>query len=258
MDLEDRTALVTGASRNIGQAIATELAEQGADVGISARSDERGCQETVERIEATGRRAAIAMADLAESEDITTMVETVRDELGPIDVLVNNATVRPIKPFLEVNADDLDHVIDVNFRGIFRTTQLVVPDMLEQNDGSIVNLLGANVYLGRFGHTHSYGAKMAIEGLIRQLATELGPEGIRVNGLSPGLIDVDRERKNLDAKLASIPLRRMGTVEEIAQACSFLASDRAGYVTGQVLHVNGGRYPTPTTVPDERALHQSR
>jgi 3-oxoacyl-[acyl-carrier protein] reductase len=253
MDLSDKTALVTGASRNIGRATAVRLAEAGADVGVSARSDRDGCAETAERVRATGSDAAVALADLAEPDDIEAMVETVRDRLGPIDVLVNNATTRPDKPFLAVDRADLEHVMNVNFRGIFLTTQQVVPDMLEAGGGSIVNLLGAMVYLGEAGRAHSYGSKMAIEGMVRQLASEFGPDGIRVNGLSPGIIDTGREGDaewdRLVADLvAATPLGRPGEPEEIANACCFLASDQASFVSGQVIHANGGIYPTPSVL----------
>lgn len=256
MGFDGKTALVTGASRNIGRAIATELAERGADVGISARSNREGCTETASRIEEAGGEAAVALADLTEPEEIEAMVADVRDELGPIDVLVNNATVRPETPFLDVELEELERAQNVNFRGLFLTTQEVVPDMIDRGGGSIVNLLGALVYLGRPGHVHSYGSKMGIEGLVRQLATELGPEGIRVNGLSPGLIDTGREeteewKRTRERVIEATALRRTGTVEEMADACCFLASEKASFVTGQVLHANGGTYPIPNIVPPE-------
>lgn len=256
MDFSGKTALVTGSSRNIGRAIAIGMAERGADVGITARSNIDGCEETAQQVEATGSDAAVALADLADPTDIEEMVTYVREELGPIDILVNNATYRPIKPFLDVELEDIDRVQDVNFRGLFLTTQHVVPDMLDNAGGAIVNLIGAMVYLGRPSHTHSYGTKMAIEGLVRQLATELGPSGIRVNGLSPGLIDVGREQtaewQQIEEKvIEATALRRLGTVEEMADVCCFLASDHASFVTGQVLHANGGTYPIPNLLPTE-------
>lgn len=258
MEFDGRTALVTGASRNIGRGIAVKLAERGADVGIAARTDRAGCEETARRVEAAGGDAAIALADLADPSAIESMVEAVREELGPIDILVNNATYRPSAPFLDVGLDELDRVADVNVRGLFLTTQHVVPDMLDRGGGAVVNLVGAMVYLGLAGHTHSFGSKMAIEGLTRQLATELGPDGIRVNGVSPGLIDTDRDAgedwERIEREVVeATPLRRTGTIDEVADACCYLASERASFVTGQTLHVNGGTYPTPTLVSRERS-----
>ncbi|MFB6161614.1 MAG: SDR family NAD(P)-dependent oxidoreductase [Haloferacaceae archaeon] len=256
MDLDGRTALVTGASRNIGRAIAVELAELGADVGVTAHTDEEGAAETARRVEATGSEAAVALGDLADPAEVASTVERVRAELGPVDTLVNNATYRPTTPFLDVDREELDRVTNVNVRGVFLTTQHVVPDMIERGGGAVVNQIGAGVYLGDYGHAHSYGSKLAIEGMVRQLATELGPEGIRVNGLSPGIIEVGRERdeawiRRERAITDATPLGRLGDAEEVADACAFLVSDRASFVTGQVLHVNGGLYPTPTVVPRE-------
>lgn len=256
MDFSGKTALVTGSSQNIGRAIAIGMAERGADVGITARSNRDGCEETARRVEATGSNAAVAVADLADPTDIEEMITHVHEELGPIDILVNNATYRPIKPFLDIEVEDINQVQDVNFRGLFLTTQHVVPDMLKNGNGAIVNLIGAMVYLGRPKHTHSYGTKMAIEGLVRQLATELGPDGIRVNGLSPGLIDVERKQtaewERIEEKvIEATALRRLGTVEEMADVCCFLASDQASFITGQVIHANGGTYPIPNILPTE-------
>jgi len=255
MDLTGKTALVTGSSRNIGRSTAIRLAEAGADVGITARTDEEGCAETARLVRETGSEAAVALADIGDPDAIQSMEDAIRDQLGPIDVLVNNATYRPSKPFLDVETEDLDRVLAVNFRGVFQTTQAVVPDMTDRGGGSIVNLIGAMVYLGKHGHAHSYGSKLGLEGQIRQLATELGADGIRINGVSPGLIDVDRTRTEEWDRIErevirSTPLGRLGDVEEVADACCFLASDAASFVTGQVLHVNGGTYPTPTLVPE--------
>lgn len=250
MNLNGQTALVTGSSRNIGQTIATTLAEAGADVGITARNNEEGCTETARQVKEIGSDAAVALGDLAEPTDIERIVESVRNELGPIDILINNATVRPTTPFFEVEPSELDRVLDVNLKGQFLLTQHVVSDMLEVGHGSIVNLIGAMVFLGRTGKTHSYGSKMGIAGYVRQLASEFGPKGIRVNGLSPGLIDTDRDETfaGYEQIIQATPLQRMGTKQEIADVCCFLASDRASFITGQVIHANGGSYPTPNVI----------
>lgn len=250
IDLDGRTALVTGSSRNIGQTIATTLANAGADVGITARNDKQGCEETARQVEAAGSEAAVALGDLADSDEIEGVVEQVRSELGPIDVLVNNATTRPMTPFFDVDPAELDRVLDVNLKGQFLLTQHVISDMVDSGQGSIVNLIGAMVFLGRTGKSHSYGSKMGIAGYVRQLASEFGPEGIRVNGLSPGLIDTNRDRtfEGHEQVVQATPLERMGTTQEIADACCYLVSDRASFITGQVIHVNGGSYPTPNVI----------
>lgn len=253
MDLTNKTAIVTGSSKNIGRAIATRLAKAGADVGITARSDRAGCEETAAAVRAHGSDAAIAIGDIGDPTAIDTVVSTLRDELGPIDILVNNATYRPSKPFDEIEPADIDRVQAVNFRGVLLTTQQVVPDMRAHGGGAIVNLIGAMVYLGKHGHAHSYGSKLGIEGQVRQLATELGTDNIRINGVSPGLINVDRNRtdewEQIERETVSAtPLGRLGEPAEVADACCFLVSEHASFITGQVLHVNGGTYPTPTLV----------
>lgn len=253
MDLTNKTAIVTGSSKNIGRAIATRLAKAGADVGITARSDRAGCEETAAAVRAHGSDAAVAIGDIGDPKAIDTVVSTLRDELGPIDILVNNATYRPSKPFDEIEPADIDRVQAVNFRGVLLTTQQVVPDMRAHGGGAIVNLIGAMVYLGKDGHAHSYGSKLGIEGQVRQLATELGTDNIRINGLSPGLINVDRTRtdewERIEREMTSAtPLGRLGEPAEVADACCFLVSAHASFITGQVLHVNGGTYPTPTLV----------
>ena len=255
MDLSGKTALVTGSSKNIGRAIAVTLAEHGADVGVTARTDEEGCEETARRVRAAGGDATVALGDIGDPADVESVVDHVRGELGPIDVLVNNATYRPSKPLVDLTPADVDRVQDVNFRGVLLTTQAVVPDMRDHGGGAIVNLIGVGVYLGKPGHAHSYGTKFGIEGQVRQLATELGADGIRINGLSPGLVDTERSRddawEHIEREtVAATPLGRLGTVDEIADACCFLVSDSASYITGQVLHVNGGAYPTPRVVSE--------
>lgn len=231
MDLSGHTALVTGSSRNIGQTIATTLAEAGADVGITAQNDIEGCRETARQAEAASSSTAIALGDLARPDDIQDIVEQVRSELGPIDVLVNNATVRPMTPFFEVEPEELDQILDVNLKGQFLLTQHIVSDMLKVGHGAIINVIGAMVFLGRTGKSHSYGSKMDIAGYVRQLASEFGPKGIRVNGLSPGLIDTDRDETfdGHEQVIEATPLKRMGTKQEGRRRMLFLGL-RAGIV----------------------------
>ena len=250
MDLSGRTALVTGSSRNIGRAIATGMAERGADVGVTSRRDEAACEETAEAVRAAGGDAAVAVGDIGDPDDVARVVETIRDEIGPIDVLVNNAAVRPGKPFLDVTTEDVDRVTDVNFRGTFQVTQAVVPDMIEAGGGSVLYVYGLFAHVGLPGHSYSFASKAGAAGLVRQLASELGPAGIRVNGVAPGSIDTiedgSSDAEEIERRIVqATPLKRQGEAEEVADACCFLASEAASFVTGQMLHVNGGLYPTP-------------
>lgn len=250
MDLDGHTALVTGSSRNIGQAIAERLAEAGADVGITAHKDRTGCEETATLVENAGATSAIAMGDLAEPADIESVVESIRDELGPIDILVNNASYRPKSKLLDVTPEEWAKVHNIDLRAMFLLSQLVVPDMLEQDGGAIVNIVGKSIYTGLQGKTHVIANKAGIPGLTRALALELGEDNIRVNALCLGLINTDRDLENYDdweshsKKTAQMTaLKRNGEPKEVADVCCFLASQRASYVTGQVLHVNGGSFP---------------
>lgn len=254
MNLEGHTALVTGSSRNIGQQIAARLAEAGADVGITARTDEEGCMETSERVRDEGSEAAIAMGDLAEPEDIEHITTTIRDELGPIDILVNNASYRPLKPFLEVTLDDWATVHNIDLRAMALVSQHVLPDMIELGDGRILNIVGDSIYSGTTQKTHVMANKAGIPGLTRGLAFEFGPEGIRSNAMSLGLIDTDRDLENYagweDVKRRAsqkAALRRIGSPKEVADAACFLVSDHASFITGQTIHVNGGTFPITDT-----------
>lgn len=250
MNLDGKTALVTGSSRNIGQATARTLAEAGADVGITARSDREGCEDTAEMVEQAGGRSAIALGDVADPDDVAAVAETVEAELGSVDVLVNNASYRPSKPFLEVSVEEWQRVHDVDLRSMFLFSRAVIPGMMEAGEGAIVNMVGKNVFVGRAGKTHVVANKAGIPGLTRSLALEFGGDGVRVNAVCPSLIDTDRDPANYEnweayedkARRVSA-LKRIGDPQEVADVCCFLCSEKASYVTGQVLHVNGGSFP---------------
>ena len=252
VNLESSTALVTGSSKNIGRAIAVRLAEAGADVGITARGDRAGCEETLELVEETGASGTVVLGDIGEPGDITHIVENVRSDLGAIDILVNNAAIRPATSFDEITLEDWDRVHNVNARSIFLFAREIVPDMRAGGGGAIVNLHGEIVNRGARGKVHVGSSKTAAVGLTLSLATTFAPENIRVNGVCPGrLIRTDRKMENYPNfehmernVIEATPMRRRGEAGEIADAVCFLASEQASFVAGQILSVNGGLFPT--------------
>lgn len=245
--LDGKTALVTGSSKNLGRAIAIALGEAGANVGITGRSDRAGCEQTAEAVEAAGGETVITLGDLGSPDDVASMVTDVRDELGPIDVLVNNAAIRPSVPFEEITLEQWQHVQDVNLRSAFLLSQEAYADMKPRETGAIVNVLGLMAIQGRRTKAHGVVTKTGLIGLTKTLAAELGPHGVRVNSVVPGRkVKTERdsvsetERKNFRKLEEATPLRRRAEPEEVASAVRFMASDEASFITGEVLKVDGG------------------
>lgn len=243
MKLEGKVALITGAGRNIGRAIALKLAGEGADVIVNARSNEAEANAVAAEVRALGRRAIAVLADVSDRDQVRAMVETGLAEFGRIDVLINNAAIRPSKPFVEVTDEDWEHVRGVVLDGAFYCTRAVVPSMIENELGRIVFFVGDGAFSGTPDRAHVSAAKMGLVGLAHGLAKDLGRHNIRVNVVSPGLIDTTRPGDWYPsgfAKNPGGPMKRLGTPDEIADACLFLVSDDSSFITGQTLHVNGG------------------
>jgi len=247
MRLQGKIALVTGAQQGIGRAIALGLARAGADVGINYLDDRPAAEKVLEEVRAAGRRAVVVQADVGRPAETQAMVARVAGELGGLDVLVNNAGVFPRVPFLEMRESDWDLVLDVNLKGGFFCAQAAARAMLAAGRrGSIINL-ASQAIRGSVRGVHYSASKGGVVAMTRAMALELAPHGIRVNAIAPGLTDTAQPRYGhseveLQALASAVPLGRMALPDDIASVAVFLASDDAGFMTGQTVHVNGGSY----------------
>lgn len=243
--LQGRIALVTGASQGIGRAVALELARNGAVVGLAARNLAR-LEEAAAEIHAAGGQAAVFAIDVASEESIKAGSKSVLDRFGKIEILVNNAGITRDGLMLRMKRSDWDDVLNANLTGAWQLTQALLAPMLKNRWGRIVNLSSVVGRTGQAGQVNYAASKAGLIGLTRSMAREFASRGITVNAVAPGYIETPMtavlDEKQRAAMLAQIPLGRAGTVEEIAQAVAFLASDAAGYITGQVLDVNGGMF----------------
>ena len=252
MRLEGKTALITGASRNIGRAIALAFAAEGADLVVNTRVNGEELEAVAAECRKAGARAVPVLADIAEAAAVESMVEQALALFGAIDVLVCNAAIRPHKSLTETSIEDWHHVIGVNLHSAFYLARAVVPGMKERRRGSIIAIGGQSALTGRPNTAAVTAAKTGQLGLVRALAAELGPFGIRANMVVPGTMDTERRYAewypehrqappDAPEQLKEIPLGRLGRPEEIADACVFLASDASAYVTGDTIRVMGGR-----------------
>jgi len=243
--LEGRVAIVTGASRGIGRVIALSLAEDGASVVVSGRDAAR--VETVAReMEALGAQALGVAADVARRDDADRLVDATRERFGRIDILVNNAGITRDALLVRMRDEDWDQVLGVNLRGAFLMTRAVGKVMIRQRGGRIINIASTAGAMGSAGQLNYSAAKAGLIGMTKASARELAHWGILVNAVAPGLIDTDMSAAmpadSRGALIAQIPLKRMGNAREVAEVVRFLVGDGASYVTGQVVHVNGGLY----------------
>lgn len=244
-NLSGQIALVTGGSQGIGRAVALVLAELGADVAVMARTLEK-CEAVAEEIRAKGRRAVAVRGDMARADEIKAAIARVAEELGPITVLVNNAAITRDGLMLRMKQGDWDDVINTNLTGVFLTTQAVLPMMTKARKGRIINLTSVVAQSGNVGQVNYISAKAGIIGFTKAVAREYASRNITVNAVAPGFIETPMTaalgEPARNAMLEQIPLKRPGTDLDVAYAVAFLASDEAGYVTGQVINVNGGMY----------------
>ncbi len=256
MKLKDKNAIVTGAGSGIGRAIALKFAEHGANIAIVYGHNDINAQQTAEMVDALGRKAMVIKADVRDAKALSQMADSVVQEWGRIDCLVNNAGVARESPFLEMSEEDWDEVLDVNLKGPFLCTQAVARQMKKIGKGGKVINIGSDLGTGiAHGASNYCVSKMGLIQLTRAAALELAPFGIRVNIVSPGVIatgmgepdDTPEYQQFLKHIIPEVPLGRMGEGEEVANLVLFLASDESDYITGSTFGVDGGILLRPST-----------
>ena len=241
---ERRVALVTGATRGIGKEIALELAQNGLDIAINYRSMQEGIEDLKKEIEAYGVRCEFVGADVANFEQCENMVKETVEKFGKIDILVNNAGITKDGLIMRMKKEDFEAVIDINLIGTFNVTRNVIPYMIKQKSGRIINVSSVVGVAGNAGQTNYSASKAGIIGFTKSLAKEVASRNILVNAIAPGFIDTDMTKvlsDNVKEGInAQIPLRRMGSPKEVAKVVKFLASEDSSYITGQVINIDGG------------------
>lgn len=244
MNFSGKTAVVTGGSRGLGRAVCLELAAGGANVVLCYAGNEAAANETVAACEALGARAVAVRCDVADSAQVKTLMDTALQTFGRIDILVNNAGITRDGLLMMMKEDDFDTVIDTNLKGAFLCMKAVARQMMKQRYGRIVNLSSVVGLRGNAGQVNYAASKAGIIGMTKSLAKELASRGVTVNAVAPGFMETDMTAAMPEAAktatLAAIPMGRMGAVEDVAKTVAFLASEEAGYITGQVIAVDGG------------------
>jgi len=244
--LAGKVALVTGASRGIGRAIALTLAEAGADVAVNYAGSEAAAAEVVSLIEGMGRKAIKVKANVASSQEVDDMFKQVLETFGKLDILVNNAGITRDNLIMRMKEEEFDEVIATNLKGVFNCVKAATRPMMKQRYGHIINISSVVGALGNPGQANYVAAKAGVIGMTKATAKELSSRGITVNAVAPGFIETDMTDKlsedTRSQMLKQIPLARLGQPDDIAKAVRFLASDDASYMTGQTIHVDGGMY----------------
>ena len=242
--LEGKVALVTGASRGIGRAIAIKLAEYGATVIVNYNGSKEKAEETAKAIEDMGRETTISCFDVSDENACKSGIDEMLKKYGHIDILVNNAGITRDKLLMGMSEEDFVSVLNTNLLGAFHTTKFLIRNFLKLKGGSIINISSVSGVIGNPGQANYSASKAGIIGLTKSVAREYASKGIRVNAIAPGFVGTDmvdnmteEAKKQIESK---VPLGRIGEPSEIAEMAAFLASDKASYITGQVIHVDGG------------------
>ncbi|MBM15770.1 MAG: 3-oxoacyl-ACP reductase [Nitrospina sp.] len=243
MSLKGKIALITGGAQGIGSIISKELAGQGAHVVLGDINQE-GAEETVAEIKNSGGKASAVKIDVSNATDVRRVFDSILNEYKPIDIVVNNAGITRDALLLRMKEVDWDLVLNINLKGSFLCSQQAIKQMLKQKSGSIVNIASIVGVMGNFGQANYSASKAGLIGFTKTLAREVAPRGIRANAVAPGFIDTEMTRVLEDSirlkLIEQIPLARLGQPEDVARCVSFLVSENASYITGQVINVNGG------------------
>jgi 3-oxoacyl-[acyl-carrier protein] reductase len=246
MELEGKAAIVTGGTRGIGRAIALDLAASGADVALNYRKSASLAAELADTIRGMGRRALAVQADVSNFDDAQAMVQAVLDDFGRLDILVNNAGMNWDGVVWKMTEEQWDRVIEVDLKGTFNYTRATAPAFRKQGSGKIVNITSINGLRGKFGQTNYSAAKAGVIGFTKACARDLGRYSINVNAVAPGLIETEMVKEapeNVrETALAEIVLGRLGLPDEVAYVVTFLCTEKARHITGQVIQVDGGQY----------------
>ena len=242
--LKGKCAVITGASRGIGKCIATKFAKEGANVVINYRNNEEEALKVKQELEDLGSQVLVVKADVSELEQAENLIKEAKKEFGRVDILVNNAGITKDNLIIRMKEEDFDSVIKTNLKGAFNCLKAVTPIMLKQKYGKIVNMASVVGVVGNPGQVNYCASKAGLIGMTKSLAKERGSRNITVNAIAPGFIDTDMTKILSDDQkkkiLSQIPLNKFGNVEDIANVALFLGSENSNYITGQVIHVDGG------------------
>ena len=242
--LKGKCAVITGASRGIGKCIATKFAKEGANVVINYRNNEEEALKVKQELEDLGSQVLVVKADVSELEQAENLIKEAKKEFGRVDILVNNAGIIKDNLIIRMKEEDFDRVIKTNLKGAFNCLKAVTPIMLKQKYGKIVNMASVVGVVGNPGQVNYCASKAGLIGMTKSLAKEIGSRNITVNAIAPGFIDTDMTKILSDDQkkkiLSQIPLNKFGNVEDIANVALFLGSENSNYITGQVIHVDGG------------------